>query len=209
MHRPRVKHRIRRTPLVATALGGAAGFAALSTLVVRRKTRHLDGAVRKRLGTQHSNASKMIVAALGYSGKSWVHAPAAALLATYVHHRGSLEGSRAINLASALSTGASRTFDWALKHRAPPPGRHARREQSFPSGHTLETTALALTAAHVLWREGIADRRIAFPAAALIPLLEGAGRLYLDRHWTTDVIAGLLGGAAIAAVCVLGYEEKT
>ena len=208
MHRPRVKHRIRRAPLVATALGGATGFAAISTLVARRQTRHFDSAVRKRLGTKHSNTSKMIVAALGYSGKSWVHGPVAALLATYVHHRGSLEGSRAINLASALSTTASKTFDWALKHRAPPPGRHARREQSFPSGHTLETTALALTAAHVLWREGIADSRIAFPAAALIPLLEGAGRLYLDRHWTTDVIAGLLGGAAIAAVCVLGYEEK-
>jgi undecaprenyl-diphosphatase len=149
-----------------------------------------------------------VVAALGYSGKSWVHGPAAALFAAYVQHRGSLDGSRAINLASTLSTSASKTFDWALKHRTPPPGRHARREQSFPSGHTLETTALALTAAHVLWRESMADARIAFPLAALIPVLEGAGRLYLDRHWTTDVVAGVLGGVTIAAVCALGYEAK-
>jgi membrane-associated phospholipid phosphatase len=54
----------------------------------------------------------------------------------------------------------------------------------------------------------MADARIAFPLAALIPALEGAGRLYLDRHWTTDVIAGVLGGATIAAVCALGYEAK-
>jgi membrane-associated phospholipid phosphatase len=157
----------------------------------------------------HSKPTKVAVKAAGYSGKSWVHGPAAALLASYVNHRGSLEGSRAINLASTLSTSASKTFDWALKHRAPPPGRHAPREQSFPSGHTLETAALALTIAHVLWREGIADPRVAFPVAALVPLLEGAGRLYLDRHWTTDVIAGLLGGVTIAAVCALGYESRS
>jgi membrane-associated phospholipid phosphatase len=42
----------------------------------------------------------------------------------------------------------------------------------------------------------------------MIPVLEGAGRLYLDRHWTTDVIAGLLAGVTIAAVCVFGYEEQ-
>jgi undecaprenyl-diphosphatase len=149
------------------------------------------------------------VATLGYSGKSWVQGPAAALLASYVNHRGSLQGSRAINLANTLATSASKTFDWAIKHRTPPPGRHAPREQSFPSGHTLETAAVALTAAHVLWREGIADPRIGFPVAVMIPLLEGASRLYLDRHWTTDVIAGFLGGVTVAAVCALGYEQAS
>jgi undecaprenyl-diphosphatase len=195
--------------MVAAALGGAVGFAALSTLVARRKTTGFDKAFRARVGVNHGKVSRATVAALGYSGKSWIHGPAAALLASYVHHRGSLEGSRAINLASTLATSASKTFDWALKHRSPPPGRRAPREQSFPSGHTLETAAVALTAAHVLWREELVDARIAFPIAALIPILEGAGRLYLDRHWSTDVIAGLLGGISVAAFCVLGYEEKS
>ena len=208
MHRPRVKHRISRTPFAAAAVVGAAGFAAVAAKVATRQTRTLDQSLRNRIGTRHGKTSKQVVAALGYSGKSWVHGPAAALLASYVKHRGSLEGSRAINLAGALATSASKTFDWALRHRAPPPGRHAPREQSFPSGHTLETAAVAITAAHVLWREGIADPRIGFPIAAAIPLLEGAGRLYLDRHWTTDVVAGVLGGVTVAAICILGYEKK-
>lgn len=208
MHRPRAKNRISRTPFVATAAGGAAGFAALSTLVNRRSTAKVDEAVRQKIGTRHGKASKQVVATLGYSGKAWIHGPAAAILASYLKHRGSLEGSRAINLAATLATSASKTFDWALRHRAPPPGRHAPREQSFPSGHTLETAALAMTAAHVLWREGIVDPRIAFPIAAAIPVLEGAGRLYLDRHWMTDVVAGMLGGMTLAAVCILGYEQK-
>lgn len=176
--------------------------------MAKRKTRGFDGAVRERIGTGHAAAPKAAVAALGYSGKSWVHGPAAALLASYVHHRGSLEGSRAINLASTLATTVSKSCDWMLEHRQPPPGRHARREQSFPSGHTLETASVALTTAHVLWREGVADPRIAFPIAMMIPVLEGAGRLYLDRHWATDVLAGMLAGITVAAVCVLGYEER-
>ena len=207
--RPRAKYRIGKMPAAATAVGGAAGFAAMSALVAGHHTSRFDGAVRSRIGTRHNKAARAAVATLGYSGKSWVHGPAAALLASYVEHRGSLEGSRAINLASTLSTSTSKTTDWALKHRKPPPGRHSPQEQSFPSGHTLETAALALTAAHVLSREGLADPRVAFAIAAMIPLLEGAGRLYLDLHWATDVIAGLFGGIAIAGVCVLGYEAKT
>ena len=178
----------------------------MSTLVAKRMTSRFDGSVRHKIGTRHGRRSRMAVTALGYSGKPWVHGPAAAVLASYVDHRGSLEGSRAINLANTLATSVSKSCDWLLKHRAPPPGRHSRREQSFPSGHTLETASVALTAAHVLWREGIADPRIVFPVAAMIPILEGAGRLYLDRHWATDVIGGLLAGVTVAAVCVLGYE---
>ena len=208
MNRPRVKHRIAKGPYVAAAVGGAAAFSAVTSLVAMRRTQRFDSSIRGHIGGQHGRASRSVVSALGYSGKTWVHGPAAALLASYVKHRGSLEGSRAINLASTLATSASKSFDWALAHRPPPPGRHAPREQSFPSGHTLETAALALTAAHVLWREGITDPVVAFPIAAVVPLLEGAGRLYLDRHWTTDVIGGLLGGIAIAAVCILGYEQK-
>lgn len=208
MHHPRAGHRIPRAPIATIALGSAAGFTAVSALVAKRKTHEFDRAMRERIGVRHGKASEVAVAALGYSGKSWVHGPVAALLASYVHHRGSLEGSRAINLASTLATSVSKSCDWILKHRTPPPGRRARREQSFPSGHTLETAAVALTVAHVLWREGIADARVVFPIAPMIPVLEGAGRLYLDRHWTTDVIAGLLAGITVASICVFGYEER-
>ncbi len=205
MHRPRIKT---KTPLMVTAAAGAAGFAVVSTLVAKQKTRDMDAAIRQRIPKRHSTVAAATVKALGYSGKAWVHGPAAALIAQYVEHRGSLEGSRAIKFASSLSTSASSTFDWALKHRKPPPGRHSPREQSYPSGHTLETAAVALVCAYVLWREGLADGRIVFPIAAAIPLLEGGGRLYLDRHWATDVVGGLLGGISVAAVVAAGYEMR-
>lgn len=207
IHRPRVKAR-RAVPLAATAAASAAGFATVTTLVTKRRTRGFDHRVRKDVGTRHSPEAKAIVTALGYTGKSWVHGPAASLIAWYVEHRGSLDGSRAINLASTLATTVSKTCDWALRHREPPPGRHKRKEQSYPSGHTLETAAVALVCAYVLWREGLADPRVAFPVASAIPLLEGAGRIFLDRHWTTDVVGGLLAGISVAAVCATGYEAR-
>lgn len=210
MHRPRIRPRTPVAAAVGTAAVGAASFATIAALVAKRRTRRVDRAVRKRVGTGHeSGRVGSVVKVLGYTGKQWVHGPVAALIASYVGKRGSLEGSRAVNFASALATATSSTFDWVLKHEAPPPGRHKPEEQSFPSGHTLETAAVALTSAYILWREGIADPRVAFPLALAVPVLEGGGRLYLDRHWLSDVVAGLVGGVTVAAICAAGYEART
>lgn len=208
MPAPRIRPR-RAAPVAAVAAGlSAAGFAAVTTLVSAERLRVVDRRVHERLGREHGRAARRAATTIGYLGKPWAHSAVAALLATLVSHKGSLDGERAIKLSSALSSTASRTFDWLLPHRAPPPGRRRPSEQSYPSGHTLETAAVALTAAYVLWREGLADARIATPVAVLLPLIEGTGRIYLDRHWASDVLGGVLAGVSVAALCVTGYEVR-
>jgi membrane-associated phospholipid phosphatase len=76
-----------------------------------------------------------------------------------------------------------------------------RRTDSFPSGHTTGTTALALTAAYVLRRERLISRRKAAAVGIGAPLLMGAYRVIADEHWATDVAGGWLLGAAIALGC--------
>ncbi len=64
----------------------------------------------------------------------------------------------------------------------------------------------AVSIAYVLAREGRADAWIAAPAALALPILSGAGRVYLDRHWASDVVGGLLAGVSVAAACAAAYE---
>ena len=90
-----------------------------------------------------------------------------------------------------------------LRYRRDRPAKPGvrRRTDSFPSGHTTGTTALALTAAYVLRREGLISSRRAGTIAIGAPMVMGAYRVIADDHWATDVIGGWLLGGAIALAC--------
>jgi undecaprenyl-diphosphatase len=74
---------------------------------------------------------------------------------------------------------------------------------SFPSGHTLITTAiyvsLTLLLASRLRRQRL--RYLIVGASLLLAFLVGVSRLYLDQHYVTDVFAGWAAGLALALTC--------
>jgi undecaprenyl-diphosphatase len=57
----------------------------------------------------------------------------------------------------------------------------------------------------VLIREG-ASAGVVVPLAVALPIASGLTKLYLDKHWLTDVLGGYLLGATIAASAAAGYE---
>jgi membrane-associated phospholipid phosphatase len=79
---------------------------------------------------------------------------------------------------------------------------------SFPSAHTMGTFILCGLGAYILLRE------VRRPAAAgmivglllLWCALMAFSRLYLGVHYASDVVAGLIAGAAWVAVCASGFE---
>jgi membrane-associated phospholipid phosphatase len=68
---------------------------------------------------------------------------------------------------------------------------------SFPSGHMLRTVIVYGLLAFVIVRlsPSLRVRALAVAAAILVIVLMALDRLYLDVHWESDVVGGLLLGA--------------
>lgn len=81
-------------------------------------------------------------------------------------------------------------------------------EFSFPSGHTLMTTALVGLLAVVVWR--LTENRVARAAATLAaPVLAvgvGLSRLYLGYHWFSDVLGSWVIGSALVLTVVVALR---
>jgi membrane-associated phospholipid phosphatase len=97
----------------------------------------------------------------------------------------------------------------SLFGRARPAGALAAHltTYSFPSGHATVGTAVWLTTAYCLRREGMIPRWLAAALGVGWPIVIGLTRVYLDVHWATDVIGGWCLGAAVAALAGSMYER--
>jgi undecaprenyl-diphosphatase len=76
-------------------------------------------------------------------------------------------------------------------------------DESFPSGHSMISTALYLTLATMIAR-ALPTRRLrifTIAVGAFLALMIGTSRLYLGVHYPTDVLAGWTIGCTWALVC--------
>lgn len=105
---------------------------------------------------------------------------------------------------SLLFTGVGKTIVGRARPPlalAVPPYEYA---PSFPSGHTLNSTVIALMLGYLAWWLAPALWvRVACPlGAALWAAAMGLSRVYLGHHWITDVIFGWLFGLAWLALLI-------
>lgn len=191
--------------LLATAGLSALGFGLVARAVSRGKLKQLDAGTQRRLAGERSPALELAAVATTPTGKWWAHLPTSLANAARLYRHGKVEGAVAIVASSVGAVALTRLLDRWFERRGPYPRRGHTSNHSFPSGHALQSSAVALTTGYVLLREHLAPRWAAGPLGAL-PLAAGAGKLLLARHWSTDVLGGYFAGVAWGSTCAGLYE---
>ncbi|WP_297614438.1 phosphatase PAP2 family protein [Nocardia sp.] len=105
-----------------------------------------------------------------------------------------------------IATGLSTLTKYLVGRERPPVAMRlvGALHPSYPSGHATATTALVgvMLLVYLGSRPGRGRARGATVSAVLLVVAMCATRLYLGVHWFTDVVGGVLLGAAV----VLGAE---
>jgi membrane-associated phospholipid phosphatase len=95
-------------------------------------------------------------------------------------------------------------------HRARPLpvlGIIAAQQYSFPSGHAMVSAAFYFYLAYLCWRLVRGAWRFALIAGlAVLVLLIGAARVYLQAHYLSDVLAGYVAGFVWADAVIIGSQ---
>ena len=196
--------------LFATAALSALGFGVLSFAVARGKTSRFDRRAKRRVhglrvDSEHPQALRNVALGTTPLGKWWAYLPPSLVAARRLQRQGRTAAALSVAGAAVAAALMPPLLDRLLEQRSPPPERGEPAKQSYPSGHALQTSAVALTTSYVLMREGLAPRWSAAPWG-LASLAAGAGRLVLDRHWTSDLVGGYFAGIALGATCAGLYE---
>lgn len=212
-----IESRRRAVVLGSVAGAAAAGFGVLASAATRRDTATVDERVRKQTAAPAQHPTRRAAEAVAPLGKWWAYLPAVLAACIYLltaprtrrsRPRSSrrVAGAGAMLLSGATTAALGPVFDRWLPQPPAPPGHSSRRKPVFPSGHTFGPTAVSLTTAYVLSREGLARSEIAAPVALMVPLVTASGKILAQRHWASDVLGGYLGGTAVAAAWLSAYE---
>lgn len=183
-------------------------FADLGEDVAHKSTGPLDNAVRAWF-LAHQNP---IVYKISYAF-TWIGSPEVMVLIAIVggalFYRSRGRRKAGVVIAAPAAGGVLSTGVKLLYGRTRPAGAALLNEKtfSFPSGHATMAAAVIVTLCYVLAREKIVSWPTAILIGGLVPLVVGLTRLYLDVHWTTDVLGGWTAGLFIAAVSAALYER--
>ncbi len=195
-----------RIRMTSGAIASVIGFALLGNQLEFDEPTAFDRRIRRLAQRAALDPARVVLKPLFPLGLPGGYIPIAYATARWIHHR-QRRGSRAIVAAAWLGWLVHRAVKLGYFRERPPKPRARRRVDSYPSGHTTGTTALAVTAALVLRRDRLISTKTAAAIAASASIAMGAYRVLADDHWATDVLGGWLLGSAIGVTCYATLGE--
>lgn len=198
-----VAHR-RATRVVAWGCFLSFTTLALSVLILERTLLAVDRGVQTSMLAARSGPLDTTMVALTFLGTRWVIGAISLGLVVWSLYTGKARPLTAVIVAAVL---INPIFEFGFKElvdRVRPDTAQlvTGRGPSFPSGHVLASVGFYGMLPLLAWE---ATRSRSVQLSALIGSLTmimtiAVSRVYLDVHWTTDVVAGmLLGGALVVA----------
>jgi undecaprenyl-diphosphatase len=194
--------------IVVVSLLGLSLFAAVGSEVFEQETGGFDDAVRAWVLAHQLEAVSRAFRLITFVGSANALAWLAVVMAVWLWRSKRLHIAAVVITAPAVATALFVGFK-DLFRRAHPAGAGPLHlvSYSFPSGHATASMAVLVTIAYILAREGLLSHRVALLLGFLGPLLVGLSRIYLDVHWTTDVLGGWGLGLVVAALSAAAYER--
>jgi len=183
-------------------------FADIGEDVAEQSTTKFDNAVSAWFMAHQNPLLYKLALTLTWIGSPTVMIVLAIVAASWLYARGGRSKAGVVVAAPAIG-GLLSGLIKVLYGRARPLGAVLLNERtySFPSGHAATSAAVMVTLCYVLARERIISWRTAIVIGGIVPLVVGLTRLYLNVHWTTDVVAGWAVGLFVAALSAALYEH--
>ena len=183
-------------------------FADVGEEVAEKSTGPFDNAVRAWFVSHQNPTVYKIAYVITWVGSPTVMVLVAIAAGAWFYHRHG-RSKAGVLVAAPAAGGLLSGVIKLLYGRARPAGAAVFNERtfSFPSGHAATSAAVMVTLCYVLARERIISWPTAIVIGGIVPLIVGLTRLYLDVHWTTDVVGGWTVGLFVAAMSAALYER--
>lgn len=196
-------------------LGILVAAVALLTFVARKvasnATRPFDNSVRAALQANRTRVLDVATKPITIVSLPLVVVAATGVIVWWLHHNGRSNAALAIGATLIMAAAVGQAFTMFFPQPNPPDAAKSGNDKppaaTFPSGHTTGVTAEALVVAYVMSAEKLASPA-AITALLVWPLLVGVSRLYRDRHWLSDIVAGWITGIAVASISVMLYQAN-
>ncbi|MDB5377523.1 MAG: Phosphoesterase, PA-phosphatase related protein, partial [Rubritepida sp.] len=195
--------------LIALAAGCLLAFLGLLESVVGREAIvRIDGAVLALIGSLHNQWTDPVMLAATRLGDTPMNLMVSGAMVGWLLLRRQFRLAAGVLIAIAATAALMTAIKLGVQAVRPPLVTSIAPGFSFPSGHsTMAVVTLGLLGWLVAGGQSGPRRRLALAPILLLIVLIPFSRVYLAAHWPSDIMGGMLLGAAVVASFAVVFRD--